>query len=48
MQKPLAPPCALVRSEWRVGHEFYRQIQRTGGGLVSLPAHCIGEADESA
>ena len=39
----------LVRSEWRVGHEFYRQIQRTGGGLVSLPACCIFcEADKPA
>lgn len=30
-----APAPPLACSEWRLGHEFYRQIQRAGGGLVS-------------
>ena len=34
------PPSCACRSEWRVGNEFYRQIQRTGGGLVSLCCPC--------
>lgn len=35
-----ASPACACHSEWRVGNEFYRQIQRTGGGLVSLCCPC--------